>query len=150
MIALAFNMLNFLNICYMTGGTVSGCPLEAGTGHMFIPVQYQTWMSYTFRDANNNLVDPNNQTSWNQTLTNAAEYKPAPTGITDIFGFFTWVVNGVKLIINTLLSPIYGFPQFIVKYFWVPEFIMIYISGVLGFIQILGLYEFTTGRPILG
>ena len=148
MIAFTINILNALNLCYLYGSALAACPNEAGTGHAFIPVQYQTWLDYTFRDAKNNVVDVTNQASWNQTMNVATEYQAAPQGLNDIFGFFTWVINGGKLIVNTLLSPVYGFPQFIVTYFWVPQFLMNYVAATLGIIQIFGLYEFFTGRDI--
>jgi hypothetical protein len=116
---------------------------------MFIPIRIEPMFSYTFSDADGNIVDPSNMTSYNQTMLNAVKYRPAPAGITDIFGFFTWIVTGVKLILNIFMTPIFGVPQFMTNYLYVPAFITVGLGAMLTIVQLAGLYEFASGREIL-
>jgi hypothetical protein len=145
----ALNILNTLNVCYQYGSAVSGCPAEAGTGHAFIPgVRFEPLFGYTFVDADGNTLDFTNSTSFNQTIQNSVKYRPAPAGITDIFGFFSWVITGVKLLVNVFVTPLYGLPQFITNYMYVPSFITTPLGVLLGIVQLLGIYEFATGRSV--
>ena len=143
------NMLNTLNICYMLGTPyVSECP-GPGVGHPFIVMPAKPLFGYDLTDATGNTASYGNFTQWNQTMRDAATYKQAPSGITDIFGFFSWIVTGIKFILNMLFLPIYGFPQWMTN-FWIPEFITEGFGAILFIIQLLGIYEWATGRPILG
>lgn len=145
----ALNLLNTLNLCYMWGNVLSICPNEAGVGHMFIPVRIPALFGYTIQDADGNTLDMNDANSFNQTFTNVAKYRPAPAGITDIFGFFSWILTGVKLVINIFVTPIFGLPQFLTNYFYVPAFVSVGFGAMLGIIQICGVYEFATGRELI-
>jgi hypothetical protein len=145
----SINVLNLLNVCYEYGSAVSGCPAEAGAGHPFIPgTRFEPLFGYSFQDADGNTFDMSDPNSFNQTITNAVKYRPAPSGITDIFGFFSWVITGVRLIANIFITPFYGLPMFLTNNFGIPSFITVGIGAVLGIVQLLGLYEFATGRQI--
>jgi hypothetical protein len=145
----SINILNMLNVCYEYGSLASGCPNEAGTGHAFLPgTRFEPLFGYTFKDADGNTVDMSNPDSFNQTMMNAAKYRPAPAGITDIFGFFSWVITGVRLIVNVFITPFYGLPMFLTNNFHIPAFITMGFGAILGLVQLLGVYEFATGRSL--
>lgn len=145
----ATNILNMMNVCYQFGNALTECPDEPGIGHPYIPgARFEPLFGYTFKDADNNLVNMSDPASFNRTIENAVKYRPAPAGITDIFGFFSWIITGVKLLANVLITPFYSLPMFLTNTFYIPAFISIGIGALLGLVQLFGIYEFATGRNI--
>jgi hypothetical protein len=145
----ALGTVNMANTCFELGNTVVGCPNEPGTGHPWIPgVRIEPLFKNTFMDADGNLVDMNDPDSFNRTLQNTVSYKPAPSGITDIFGFFSWVITGVRVLANIFIAPIFGLAQFVTNNFYVAAFVTSSFMGIFGMLQILSIYEFATGRTI--
>ena len=119
---------------------------NAGVNHPLFSMTVRPLIGgYVFRDADNNVANYSSTSSYNSTMQNVAAYKPAPLGLSDIFGFFSWVITGIKLIINAFFMPLFGFPT-LMESFWIPNFITQPFGGLLFILEILGLYEFTTGR----
>jgi hypothetical protein len=164
---LAFNlalllMTNF-NDCYECGNNPvvscptrtaalsTACPNEVGTGHPFLPgvdVEPMWKQDSMIVDARGVTVNASDFSSYNDSLQSAASYKTAPSGITDIFGFFSWVITGIRLIVNLLFMPLFGVPQFFVTHFWVPIFLAGSMGTLLFIIQLIGIYSFATGREV--
>ena len=147
--SLSMSLLNQINLCYQYGSLMGGCPSEPGMGRQFFPMPTNgTLIGYQLHDANGNVINPSDINSYNATMQNTVAYAPAPSGITDIFGFFTWVLAGGRLIVNAFFMPLFGFPQLLTQ-FYVPTFVTYPIGTLLMLIQIVGLYEFFSGREII-
>jgi len=148
-ICLSFSMslLHEINTCYQYGNAVPGCPDEPGIGHPYMPFDIQPLFTYEFKGSENIFINATNSSSYQNTLQDVVEYKPAPAGLTDIFGFFTWVIAGGRFIVNAFFMPLFGFPKLIQK-FWIPEFVTYPIASILFLIQVVGIYEFFSGREV--
>jgi len=143
----AMTLLHQINTCYMFGSTVVGCPSEPGMGHPMIPFEVNPLFGYTFKDSENRVVNASDSASFNSTFIDIVSYNPAPSGLSDVYGFFSWVVTGGKLMVNAFFFPLFGFPGYLTS-FWIPTFVTYPIGGLLFLIQIVGLYEFLSGREI--
>jgi len=153
----SLTLLHQVNACYhygydavivKAGYSLSVCPIDSqGVGHPFIPVNYNPLFGYEFRDANNNVVDTSDFESYNRTMHSAITYSPTPD-LTDIFGIFSWVLNGIRILSNTFFMPVYGFPEFLMN-FHVPYMLTLPLGTLLFLIQIIAIYEIASGRRFL-
>jgi hypothetical protein len=157
---LGFNLLYLINTCYAMGGLVDYChvpgaAIEPGMGKPLFAASYPTLIGFGFTDANNNYINlsdtsPAGLAAWNKSITSAAEYRPAPGGITDIFGFFSWVVTGMRLIVNIFITPFYDLPMWVSQNFGIIPILTMPFGVALGVLQMIGLFQWATTRPGIG
>jgi len=148
------NVLHDINVCYRYGYATtesllgaSLCPDEAGTGHPFIDFEVPTMWGYTFKNADNVEVNPNDPAQYSAELNKLTNYNPSPTSVSNIFWVFSWIIIAIRFIVNTLFTPLFGVSAMLER-FWIPKFVTYMIGAILFFIQIIGGYEFLTGKEV--
>jgi hypothetical protein len=125
---------------------------DYGTNHSFIQFSITPMFDVGFNDQNNNVVTGDQLSSgdysqYNQSMQNFIGYKPAPSGITDIFGFFSWVITGIRLLFNAFFMPLIGLPQFLMaEPFYLPAFMAGGLGVLIFILQISAAVEFATSR----
>jgi len=148
------NLLNDMNTCFQYGDAAveplvgaGVCPNPTATGHPFIPLEIQPLWGYEIRDSDANTINVSDSTDYNASLTGVVSFDPAPQGLNDVFGFFSFVITGARFMVNTFFMTLFGFPSFLTQ-FNIPAFVTTPIGVVLFVIQMVGMYEFLTGRDI--
>lgn len=143
----AMSFMHEVNGCYQFGNTLSHCPDEAGTNRPFIPFEFNPLFTYSIRDGNNNVINASDPDAVQAALQDAAQYKPGPESLIDSFGFFSWVVTGGRFLVNGFFMTLTGFPS-LMQQFWIPYIAALPIGAILFIIQMIGLYEFFSGREL--
>jgi len=143
----SITMLHQINGCYQYGDAVVGCPDDTATAHPFIPFDVTPIFGYEFRDAENNVVNATDQSYYNSTLKNTVNFDPAPNSLLEGLAIFSFVINAGKFMVNSFFMPLFGFPAFL-QQFSIPQLATIPIGTTMFIIQVVGLFEFVTGREV--
>ena len=156
--SMGMSLLHQVNYCYFYGNSgaivngfdTSGCPSEPGMNRTYIPFTVAPLWDYNnnLRDQNNTRLVPSLFSSFSNGLIDLVTYAAAPLGLEDAFGFFTWTIGAGRFIVNTFFMPLFGFPEFLSS-FYVPLFLGKLFSPVIFACQMLGLYEFFSGRTVV-
>jgi len=156
--SMGMSLMHQINYCYFFGNSgavvngfdTSGCPDESGVNRTFIPFTIAPLWDYqnNLRDQNNTRIVPTLFSSFSNTLVGAITYAAAPLGLEDALGFFTWTIGAARFIVNTFFMPLFGLPEFLSS-FYVPLFLGKLLSPVVFACQMLGIYEFFSGRTVI-
>lgn len=141
-------MFQHFNMCYFYGSLYPMCSLTSvsGMNRPFLEMKIVPLFGYGIQDYNSNTVNPNDVTAYNSSMQTFVSYKPPPSGITDVFGFFSWVITGGRMLFNAFMLPLIGLPDFFTNQLLFPPFMSYSFGSIIFLLQTSALIEYFTSR----
>jgi hypothetical protein len=142
---LAFNMaMGIINVYAGPGGIYDG-----EVGRPLIGWSRPPRIGDDFIRLDNGTVVYANQTAdYNATIRDVLGFDPikSPGGsFEDTYGFFSFVIKGLRYMVNILIMPLVGFPLLLAD-FGVPYYFIFPITTLILIIVIIGMVEFLSNR----
>jgi hypothetical protein len=148
MIVIAFFLIGF----NLSMGIVNGYNFlhEADTGHPLVDYEQEQLIRDDFITTDGGKrINASDATQYNESVSGLMQFYPikdsSAGGFMDYFGFFSFVVRGIRVLVNTVALSLFGF-VFLLAEFGVPWYFLTPIASVSLLVVIISIVEILSGR----